>query len=156
MTCRNCGARCAMANLKAPRSFVRHAAPCISRRSPATAATIPGRVADGRPDLGRAADCREGRRGTFDSRRYAGALAVSDLGLTIDSTRTAAIQLNDAHAGAQNLVSAFQTNSRFLKLTRLLNWVLGLVDGVAPHRSAVGLARIKVRCDTRQPEVVRA
>ena len=36
----------------------------------------------------------------------AGALAVSDLGLTIDSTRTAAIQLNDAATRARKILSA--------------------------------------------------
>ena len=43
----------------------------------------------------------------------AGALAVSDLGLTIDSTRTAAIQLNDAPRARKILSAHFRRTADF-------------------------------------------
>src|SRR5262245_184159 len=62
----------------------------------------------------------------------AGALLVHDDGLTIERSNQTAIQLTTTpSSGPTNLVSGFQTNTRFIKITRFLNWKLGYSDAIA-------------------------
>lgn len=61
----------------------------------------------------------------------AGVLGVSDNGMIVEASNYSAIQMDtDPAAGAQNLVSAFQTNTTFIRITRYVHWVLGADDGV--------------------------
>lgn len=59
-------------------------------------------------------------------------LAVVDDGLEIDFSGAASVQLYDnPSAGPLSLVSAWQTNSAFIRLTRFLSWTLAANDAVA-------------------------
>jgi hypothetical protein len=62
----------------------------------------------------------------------AGRLLITDEGLEITASDEAAIQLSDApSAGATNLVSAFQTDTTFVRLQRYVGWVKAGDDVIA-------------------------
>jgi hypothetical protein len=62
----------------------------------------------------------------------AAALAVSDNGLSVEQSTRAAVQMSDTPTqGAVTLVSAFQTDSVFIKIRRFIHWQLAYADGAA-------------------------
>ena len=62
----------------------------------------------------------------------AGKLLTVDEGLELQGSRQAAIQMSDAPAlGGTNIVSAFQTNTVFVRIMRFVHWTLVTDDAVA-------------------------
>ena len=62
----------------------------------------------------------------------ASALAIADGGLETSYTNQTAVQMDDSPTlGAVQMVSAFQSNTVFLKLRRFLNWELAYDDAVS-------------------------
>jgi hypothetical protein len=65
-------------------------------------------------------------------------LVVTDDGLDVEQSTVTSIQMDSApSAGAADMISAFQTGSVFLKLTRHLHWTL-------MHSDAVGFFNLPI------------
>ena len=60
----------------------------------------------------------------------AGQLAVSDGTLEVFTSDSAAVEMSDSPSIPAALVSAFQTNSVFLRFTRFLSWCLASDDAI--------------------------
>ena len=58
-------------------------------------------------------------------------LIISDNGLGLQGTNRASIHMDTSPSSPGSQVSAFQTNSSFIKIVRWIHWSLAHSDGVA-------------------------